>query len=173
MFNIIWEFIINLLESFLFAVICNAKFTKRQYHYHTAEQTLFILCKSLLITLMNISKISTIISLTSVLLLNIIFLILFFVNPIFNSFFVSFIYCLILITSDALTLLIPIKFYNINLSQVLYLGNMRILFSLIYISGISIDIESKLLELYSFFRFISWFNLAIDLSCSSSLKALI
>ena len=56
MFNIIWEFIINLLESFLFAVICNAKFTKRQYHYHTAEQTLFILCKSLLITLMNISK---------------------------------------------------------------------------------------------------------------------
>ena len=88
MFNIIWEFIINLLESFLFAVICNAKFTKRQYHYHTAEQTLFILCKSLLITLMNISKISTIISLTSVLLLNIIFLILFFVNPIFNSFFV-------------------------------------------------------------------------------------
>ena len=62
MFNIIWEFIINLLESFLFAVICNAKFTKRQYHYHTAEQTLFILCKSLLITLMNISKISTIIS---------------------------------------------------------------------------------------------------------------
>ena len=67
MFNIIWEFIINLLESFLFAVICNAKFTKRQYHYHTAEQTLFILCKSLLITLMNISKISTIISLTSVL----------------------------------------------------------------------------------------------------------
>ena len=87
MFNIIWEFIINLLESFLFAVICNAKFTKRQYHYHTAEQTLFILCKSLLITLMNISKISTIISLTSVLLLNIIFLILFFVNPIFNSFF--------------------------------------------------------------------------------------
>ena len=82
MFNIIWEFIINLLESFLFAVICNAKFTKRQYHYHTAEQTLFILCKSLLITLMNISKISTIISLTSVLLLNIIFLILFFVNPI-------------------------------------------------------------------------------------------
>ena len=36
MFNIIWEFIINLLESFLFAVICNAKFTKRQYHYHTA-----------------------------------------------------------------------------------------------------------------------------------------
>lgn len=86
MFNIIWEFIINLLESFLFAVICNAKFTKRQYHYHTAEQTLFILCKSLLITLMNISKISTIISLTSVLLLNIIFLILFFVNPIFNSF---------------------------------------------------------------------------------------
>lgn len=133
MFNIVWEFIINLLESFLFAVICNAKFTKRQYHYHTAEQTLFILCKSLLITLMNISKISTIISLTSVLLLNIIFLILFFVNPIFNSFFVSFIYCLILITSDALTLLIPIKFYNINLSQVLYLGNMRILFSLIYI----------------------------------------
>ena len=120
MFNIIWEFIINLLESFLFAVICNAKFTKRQYHYHTAEQTLFILCKSLLITLMNISKISTIISLTSVLLLNIIFLILFFVNPIFNSFFVSFIYCLILIISDALTLLIPIKFYNINLSQVLY-----------------------------------------------------
>ena len=96
MFNIVWEFIINLLESFLFAVICNAKFTKRQYHYHTAEQTLFILCKSLLITLMNISKISTIISLTSVLLLNIIFLILFFVNPIFNSFFVSFIYCLIL-----------------------------------------------------------------------------
>lgn len=60
MFNIIWEFIINLLESFLFAVICNAKFTKRQYHYHTAEQTLFILCKSLLITLMNISKISTV-----------------------------------------------------------------------------------------------------------------
>lgn len=90
MFNIIWEFIINLLESFLFAVICNAKFTKRQYHYHTAEQTLFILCKSLLITLMNISKISTIISLTSVLLLNIIFLILFFVNPIFNSFFCLF-----------------------------------------------------------------------------------
>ena len=138
MFNIIWEFIINLLESFLFAVICNAKFTKRQYHYHTAEQTLFILCKSLLITLMNISKISTIISLTSVLLLNIIFLILFFVNPIFNSFFVSFIYCLILIISDALTLLIPIKFYNINLSQVLYLGNMRILFSLIYISIIAL-----------------------------------
>ena len=89
MFNIIWEFIINLLESFLFAVICNAKFTKRQYHYHTAEQTLFILCKSLLITLMNISKISTIISLTSVLLLNIIFLILFFVNPIFNTFFLN------------------------------------------------------------------------------------
>ena len=24
MFNIVWEFIINLLESFLFAVICNA-----------------------------------------------------------------------------------------------------------------------------------------------------
>ncbi len=117
MFNIVWEFIINLLESFLFAVICNAKFTKRQYHYHTAEQTLFILCKSLLITLMNISKISTIISLTSVLLLNIIFLILFFVNPIFNSLFVS---------------------YNINLSQVLYLGNMRILFSLIYISIIAL-----------------------------------
>ena len=43
MFNIVWEFIINLLESYLFAVICNAKFTKRQYHYHTAEQTLFIL----------------------------------------------------------------------------------------------------------------------------------
>ena len=91
MFNIIWEFIINLLESFLFAVICNAKFTKRQYHYHTAEQTLFILCKSLLITLMNISKISTIISLTSVLLLNIIFLIFnFLLILIFNSFFCLF-----------------------------------------------------------------------------------
>ncbi len=42
MFSIIWEFIINILESSLFAIIANASFQKREYKNSILKQFVFL-----------------------------------------------------------------------------------------------------------------------------------
>lgn len=138
MFIIVWEFIINLLESALFAIVVKARYTPKPYNYSTLKQFSFLLCKSLLITVLNIYDISIIVSTLSVLVLNCIFISVFFINKLFNNFFISFIFSLVLILSDALTVFIPSTIFNIDITQILYLGDMRIPFSLIYISIIGL-----------------------------------
>ena len=97
MFSIIWEFIINILESSLFAIIANASFQKREYKNSILKQFVFLSFKSIFITILNIEIVSTIITIIAVLLLNCIFILVFFINTLFNSFFVSFIFSLALI----------------------------------------------------------------------------
>lgn len=145
MFTIIWEFIINMLESSLFAIIANTKCQKRAYRYSMLKQFTFLSFKSLLITILNIKNVSTIITIILVLLLNCIFISAFFTNTLFNSFFISFFFSLALIISDALTTLIPSTIFCINLTQLLYTGNMRIPFALIYISVVGLFVIIYLL----------------------------
>lgn len=145
MFSIIWEFIINILESSLFAIIANASFQKREYKNSILKQFAFLSFKSIFITILNIEIVSTMITIIAVLLLNCIFILVFFINTLFNSFFVSFIFSLALIISDALTTLIPNTIFSIDLTQLLYTGNMRIPFSLIYISIVGLFVIIYLL----------------------------
>lgn len=63
MFSIIWEFIINILESSLFAIIANASFQKREYKNSILKQFVFLSFKSIFITILNIEIVSTIIML--------------------------------------------------------------------------------------------------------------
>ena len=120
MFTIIWEFIINLFESSLFAIIVNSRYPQKSSRLSVAKQFIFLLCKSLLITILNIYNVSTIVSIISVLLFNCIFILFFFTNTLFNSFYISFIFSLVLILSDALTILIPSTLFNIDITQILY-----------------------------------------------------
>lgn len=145
MFIIVWEFIINLFESALFAIVAIARHTPKAYNHSTLKQFSFLLCKSLLITVLNIYNISIIVSTLSVLILNCIFISVFFNNTLFNNFFIAFIFSLILIISDALTVFIPSTLFNIDITQILYTGGMRIPFSLIYISIIGLFVIIYLL----------------------------
>ena len=145
MFIIVWEFIINLVESALFAIVAIARHTPKAYNHSTLKQFSFLLCKSLLITVLNIYNISIIVSTLSVLILNCIFISVFFNNTLFNNFFIAFIFSLILIISDALTVFIPSTLFNIDITQILYTGGMRIPFSLIYISIIGLFVIIYLL----------------------------
>lgn len=145
MFTIIWEFIINLFESSLFAIIVNSRYPHKSTRLSVAKQFIFLLCKSLLITILNIYNVSTIVSIISVLLFNCIFILFFFTNTLFNSFYISFIFSLVLILSDALTILIPSTLFNIDITQILYSGDMRVPFSLIYISIIGLFVIIYLL----------------------------
>ena len=52
MFSIIWEFIINILESSLFAIIANASFQKREYKNSILKQFAFLSFKSIFITIL-------------------------------------------------------------------------------------------------------------------------
>lgn len=145
MFTVFWEFIINLLESSLFAIIANANHTKKAYLHPISKQLIFLTCKSILITALNIHNISTIISTLSVLILNCIFILVFFNNTLFNSFFISFMFSLVLILSDALTVFIPNTLFNIDTTQLLYFGDMRVPFSLVYISIVALFVIIYLL----------------------------
>lgn len=145
MFTIIWEFVINLLESSLFVIVANAKYLKRPYNHPIFKQLCFLSCKSLLLTIFNINNNSTIFITLFSLLINFIFLMIFFKSNLFTFFFISFIFSLVLIISDALTILIPSTLFNIDISQILYSGDMRIPFSLIYISIIGLFVIIYLL----------------------------
>lgn len=138
MFYSVWEFVINLLETVLFATVANGKCQKRRFNYHHIKQLVYIFSKSVFITILNLMNASTLITMISVLFLNFLFLILFFNSAIFTDFFLSLVYSILLIISDALTIFIPSKLFNINISRVLYTGNLRVPFSLIYISIIAL-----------------------------------
>lgn len=145
MFSMIWEFIINMLESSLFIVIANAKYSKHQFTFSTLKQITFFLGKSLLLTIFNVYGTSTLFTMIFSMIINFLYLMIFFDITIFNSFFISFLYCLVLIISDALTILIPNMLFNINITQLLYSGDMRVVFSLIYISIIGLFVLFYLL----------------------------
>ena len=66
MFSIIWEFIINILESSLFAIIANASFQKREYKNSILKQFAFLSFKSIFITILNIEIVSTMITIIAV-----------------------------------------------------------------------------------------------------------
>jgi len=145
MFTIIWEFVINFLESSLFVVAANAKYIKRPYNHSIFKQLCILSCKSLSLTIFNINNSSTIFTIIFSLFVNFIFLIIFFKSNLFTFFFISFIFSLVLIISDALTILIPSTLFNIDINQLLYSGDMRIPFSLIYISIIGLFVIIYLL----------------------------
>ena len=162
MFYSVWEFVINLLETVLFATVANGKCLKRRFNYHHIKQLVYIFSKSVFITILNLMNASTLITMISVLFLNFLFLILFFNSAIFTDFFLSLVYSILLIISDALTIFIPSKLFNINISRVLYTGNLRVPFSLIYISIIALFVIFFLLFvenvfLSGFFEKISFF----------------
>lgn len=145
MFTIVWEFIINIFESSLFAIIVNARCPQKTYGNSIKKQFIFLFSKSFLITILNIYNVSTIVSIIAALMLNCLFILIFFTSSLFNNFFISFIFSLVLIISDALTILIPSTLFNIDIAQILYSGDMRVPFSLIYISIIGLFVIIYLL----------------------------
>ena len=141
----IWEFVINFLESFLFAIFVIKQCEKKSFRFYIPFQIFFLLGKSILTTILNFCGVSTLIMIFVTPLLGFIYICLFYKNSIFYNFFLSMIYSIFLLLSDAATALIPSYFLNIELTQLLYSGNLRIPFTLIYISIVALFVITFLL----------------------------
>ena len=129
----VWEWLINVIEAFLFLVLINKKCNKREMKDNIKWQCMFIVTKAFCITILNVFKISTILTVLMCLLLNIIFVNIFFKVSIYVGIFWSVLYSFFTLTADAITVLIPTSFFKMNLNELLITGSMRGLFTIIYI----------------------------------------
>lgn len=145
------EFITHLIETFLFAIVFNKKCARKDFTAALPFQTLYLLAKSFLITiLITLEIFIPLISLTS-LLLNFLFLCLFFQLTTFCSFFWAMLYNVILLVARATAFSIPYFYFTVKCETFSFQVTEHIIFRLIYISIVGMIISLFLLLKHQLF----------------------
>ena len=137
----LWEYFINLMEISLFYLFINQKLTSDSpFPHYQLIQFSFLSIRFLIQCMMNSFSLPIFITLSVSCFLEILFALLFFENPTLVKFFWGFMYTVICMLADYLTLFIPQIFSNISSLEILMGGNFRLPFSMLYISLIAMII---------------------------------
>lgn len=140
----IWEFFINIIEAALFLILLNQKLVKKEGEHMYLKQISILSLQALLLFVCNYYNISTLITVSTFLLLHYIFSALFYKDSYIIKLFWVILYTIASITADALTVIVPTTFLKIELADILTVGTLRIPFTLIYVSLLTLFIIGML-----------------------------
>ena len=138
--NYIWEFFINILETILFFIFVNNKLQKKSmamYYFKQAITFIFITSFMFVLNLYNVSSIIVVLLMFTI---HFIYTCIFCRQTIMAKLFWNIIFTVSTIIADACTTIIPTNFFHINITAILSGGKMRIPFTLLYISILTIII---------------------------------
>lgn len=138
--SMIWEFIIIILEAFLFFLLINKKLTQKNINHIYKLQGFTLVLSSLLLLLLNQLNTSTLITVSLGLFVHFVIVSLFFSANTFSRLFWVILYTVFAIISDSLAVVIPVYIFHIDINHLLSSGLLRIIFTLVYILLLTIFI---------------------------------
>ena len=134
-----WEFLIITLEMILFYIFVAGKLSPKKLSTTTyTAQFIFLSVQAILTYLCNRNSLSTLITILLSLILNVVFVLIFFQGTFIFRFFCGTIFSVICLFAEYLTILIPQLFSNLNIQEILAGGTLRVPFSALYITLIAV-----------------------------------
>lgn len=155
-----WELFINILEGFNFFLLLNGKLYKKNIEHIYIKQLLTLLPQAALVFIFNILNIPPVITILLFVFFHYIYACIFFESAHIMSIFWVIIYAGSTIVADALTTIIPTKLFNISIDSLLIRGSLRVPFTLVYITLLTIItttllyFSSKIIRLNSYEKII-------------------
>lgn len=138
---ILWEYFINFLETFLFFIFINTKLNvKKKYKHLRLCQFAFLTFQFILVCLLNCINLSTMISISISLMLDVTFALLFYDDTFVIRIFMGSIYSVICLISEYITISVPQILFRLSSFDVLFGGAFRMPFTLLYIVLIAVQI---------------------------------
>lgn len=136
----LWEYFINFMEISLFYLFIQQKLTSAPFPHMRLLQFSFLSVRFLSQCVMNSFSLPLFLTLPVSCFLEVLFAFLFYKDSTLIKFFWAFMYTVICMVADYLTLFIPQVFLPISSLELLMGGDFRIPFSMLYISFIAIII---------------------------------
>lgn len=139
--SVIWEYFINLIEVILFFIFIQTRLQpSRSMKRLHQKQFLFLLIRYISLCFLNQINISSWITITLTCLLEIIFSLLFFENSVITRIFWGFMFSVICMVAEYISIFIPQMFSNVDYTDVLIGGISRIPFTALYLALIAVFI---------------------------------
>lgn len=135
---LLWEYIVDLVEIILFYILINNKLTKKELPYRKIIVSAYFIFESSFVFWANRANISPLVIVPSCFILQIICCILLFRYEITAIILWCIAFICVTISADALTVIIPINLFHIDVSSTLYGGSLRVPFTIVYLSIIAI-----------------------------------
>lgn len=135
----IWEYLINFLEICLFFLFENMKLHRSLKIKHIFQkQCLFLFFQYSILCVLNHLALSSLLTVALSCILDLLFVLLFYQDSVLMRLFWGFMYSVICMIAEYITILIPQTFSNVTSSEVLLGGELRIPFTLLYIALITV-----------------------------------
>lgn len=135
---LLWEYIVDLVEVLLFYILISNKLITRKFHYRKLIVSIYFIFESGFIFWANRTDISSLIIIPSLFILHVISCSLLTQSETSTILIWCVAFLCISISADALTTVIPINIFHVDVSFLLYGGELRIPFTIIYLSIIAI-----------------------------------
>lgn len=136
---ILWEYFINFLEILLFFIFIHTKLHRKENYKHIqSKQLLFLTLQFFILCVLNYVNSSTMITIFTTCLLEIVFAVLFFKDTFVMCIFWGSMYSVICLISEYITINVPQIFSKISSSKLLFGGALRMPFTLLYITLIAV-----------------------------------
>jgi len=136
----LWELIINMLEGLLFFLLLNLKLERKEMDFFIIKQGAVLLVQSVLLYIFNQLNISPLFILLGFTIFHFIVSHVFFSSSNILKIFWVIIYTVATVIADALTTIIPTKILDFSIEELLLGGALRVPFTLVYISLLTIII---------------------------------
>ncbi|MCD8397253.1 MAG: GHKL domain-containing protein [Lachnospiraceae bacterium] len=135
MLSVIWEFVVNFLETVLFYQFVNMNLcVNTDISHRRTKQLLFLFLLVAVTCIMNFSNTSTFLTITVTCALNIVFAVMFYQNSMTVRIFWGFLYSVICIVAESVTILIPQIFLDFQTVDIFAGGSLRVPFTLLYLA---------------------------------------
>lgn len=138
MFTYFWEFIIILMETILFVSLMSQKLKEKDCPHTFMLQSVCLFLMSGMLFALNQFHFSTLFTVVFVLVLHYIYVTIFFSSSNANKLFWTTLYSVFALIADSLTVLIPVKLFSFNIEAILLHGELRVPYTLVYISILTI-----------------------------------
>lgn len=136
---ILWEYFINFLEILLFFIFIHTKLDRKENYKHIqSKQLLFLTLQFFILCVLNYANSSTMITIFTTCLLEIVFAVLFFNDTFVMCIFWGSMYSVICLISEYIIINVPQIFSKITSSKLLFGGALRMPFTLLYITLIAV-----------------------------------
>lgn len=138
--NYIWEFFINILETLLFVLLINNRLPKKAMSMYYFKQAFAFIFITGFMLLLNINHASSIFVVLLMFTIHCIYTWIFCRQTIMTKLFWNILFTISTIIADACTTIIPTNLFHIEITDILSGGNLRIPFTLLYISILTVII---------------------------------
>ena len=136
---IVWEYFINFMEVLLFFLFIRTKLhINTQLPHNNYFQFLFLILRFIIQCVMNHHNVSTFFSLTVACLLEMFFAFLFYEDSTITKFFWGFMYSVICMIAEYISMFIPRTFSGVSSPEILLGGELRVPYSMLYIALVAV-----------------------------------